>query len=232
MRGNGSANVVKWTLGDPRSLDGANPRTRILRAAADLFHKQGVRLTTPAEIIKASGTARGQFYHYFKNKNFLVHEVLHCFLESLRNGTCPVSYNVASWDDLKRFFTSHVEFQRKFAMTRSCPIGTVANEVSEEDEKVRKDIHAIIAMMKKKLAAFFAGEKALGRFAESADPEAAAEFCIAAVQGAMLLGKINRSTRPVEAAVKEALLHLENYVVRPELQASRAEVGPQFHDRM
>jgi len=225
MRANGSTNAAKWTLGEERSRNRGNPRTRILRVAADLFHKQGVRLTTPAEIIKAAGTGRGQFYHYFKNKNFLVHEVLHCFLESLKNGTSPVTYDIASWDDLKRFFTSHLEFQRKFAMTRSCPIGTVANEVSEEDELVRRDIHAIVEMMKKKLATFFAGEKARGRLVGSADPGAAAEFCIAAVQGAMLLGKINRSSRPAEAAVKEALLHLANYVVQPERHASACKEG-------
>ena len=230
MRANGSPNVVKWTLAEARSSNGGNPRTRILRAAADLFHKQGVRLTTPAEIIKAAGAGRGQFYHFFKNKNFLVHEVLHSFLQSLKDGTCPVRYDITSWDDVKKFFISHIEFQRKFAMTRSCPIGTVANEISEEDELVRKDIHAIVEMMKKKLAAFFAVEKAQGRLAGSADPAAAAEFCIAAVQGAMLLGKINRSSRLAEVAVKEALLHLENYVVHPKCQACTEEESRPFLD--
>src|SRR5262249_44596956 len=152
------------------------------------------RLTTPAEIIKASGTGKGQFYHYFKNKKVLVHEVLRCFLESLRTGRCPIRYDIASWEDVRKFFLSHIEFQRQFAMTRSCPIGTVANEVSEEDEMVRNDISRIMEMMKNKIAAFFAREKAGGRLVETVDPEAAAEFCIAAVQGAMLLGKINRSS--------------------------------------
>ena len=47
---------------------GADTKLRIIRAAADLFHKQGVHATGPDEIIKASGTKRGQFYYYFKSK--------------------------------------------------------------------------------------------------------------------------------------------------------------------
>jgi hypothetical protein len=38
-----------------------------------------------------------------------------------------------------------------------------------------------------------------------------ADFCIAAVQGAMLMGKIRRDSRTVETTVREALVHLKNY---------------------
>jgi hypothetical protein len=41
-----------------------------------------------------------------------------------------------------------------------------------------------------------------------ADEGALADFCIATVQGAMLMGKIERSPRLVETTVAEALRHL------------------------
>jgi TetR/AcrR family transcriptional repressor of nem operon len=59
-----------------RTARGDETRREIFAAAADLFHKQGVAATSPDEIIDASGTGKGQFYHYFKNKDGLVHEVL------------------------------------------------------------------------------------------------------------------------------------------------------------
>jgi len=40
-----------------------------------------------------------------------------------------------------------------------------------------------------------------------------ADFCIATIQGAMLMGKIKRSSRTVEATLQEALTHLKRYVV-------------------
>src|SRR6266852_1400144 len=51
-----------------RTARGDETRREILAAAADLFHKQGVVATSPDQIIDASGTGKGQFYHYFKNK--------------------------------------------------------------------------------------------------------------------------------------------------------------------
>ena len=67
-----------------RSAKGAETRLRIIRAAADLFHKQGVRATSPDQILEASGTGKGQFYHYFKNKEGLIHEVLQSHLDAIR----------------------------------------------------------------------------------------------------------------------------------------------------
>ena len=52
---------------------GAQNRLRIIRAAADLLHQRGARATSPDDIIEASHTGKGQFYHYFRNKEGLVH---------------------------------------------------------------------------------------------------------------------------------------------------------------
>ena len=194
-----------------QSLGGTSAKMRILQAAGDLFHKQGIRATSPEQIIKASGTGKGQFYHYFKNKNLLVHAVLQSCLKAVRTGTTPISYDIASWEDLRNFFVSHIEFQRQYAMTRSCPIGAIGHEVNEEDELIRQDVGLILEVMKGKLAAFFIREKAKGRFSQDAKPEVVADFCIAIIQGAMLLGKVNRSRMPADAAVEEALLHLKFY---------------------
>lgn len=42
-----------------------------------------------------------------------------------------------------------------------------------------------------------------------------ADFCIAAIQGAMLVGKIWKDGRPAERVVEEALNHLKRYAVAP-----------------
>src|SRR5262249_26736344 len=87
-----------------RFARGAETRLRIIRIAADLFHKQGVRATSPDEIIEASRTGKGQFYHYFKSKEGLIHEVLQTHLETIKNGTTTLKYEIASWVDLESWF--------------------------------------------------------------------------------------------------------------------------------
>src|SRR6516165_3312092 len=111
-----------------RSTMGAETRLRIITAAADLFHKQGVRATSPDQIIEKSGTGKGQFYHYFKNKEGLVHEVLQSHLDAIRDGTAPLSYEIETWQDLEQWFRAQIELQRSFRMSRGCPFGTIGNE--------------------------------------------------------------------------------------------------------
>jgi AcrR family transcriptional regulator len=195
-----------------KSAKGADTRLRIIEAAAELFHKQGVGATSPDQIIEASGTGKGQFYHYFKSKEGLVHEVLQSHLDAIRTGAAPLKYEIESWQDLEQWFLAQVALQRRFGMTRGCPFGTIGNEVTENDELIRQDLSLIFEVVKNKLAAFFIKEKAIGRLSKDADEDQMADFCIATIQGAMLMGKIKRDSQPVEAAVREALAHLKRHM--------------------
>jgi len=193
----------------------SNTKLRMVKVASDLFHKQGVCATSPDEIIDASRTGKGQFYHYFKSKEGIVHAVLESHLEAIKAGSGRIKYEINSWKDLEKWFDSHLAWQMSFGMTRGCPIGTVANELTEEDELIRQDLSLIIELIKYKLAAFFIREKAKGLLRKDADEERLADFCIATLQGAMLVGKIRRNKRPVEMTFREALEHLKYYAISP-----------------
>lgn len=197
-----------------RSLRGEQTRLRIIRAAADLFHRQGARATTPDEIIEASHTGKGQFYHYFKSKQGLVHAVLQTYIDAIKTETSPIDYEIGSWRDLEKWFLAHLKLQQRYDMTRGCPYGTLGNEVSTADELIRQDVSLIFELIKQKLAAFFLREKAKGHLRANADVQRMADFCIATIQGAMLMGKVDRSSRPVEAAAWEAVRHVRSYAVK------------------
>jgi len=127
---------------------GAETRLRIIRTAADLFHKQGARATSPDEIIEASRTGKGQFYHYFKSKEGLIHEVLQAYLEEIKTQTSRVNYEINSWKDLEKWFAAQVELQKDYEMTRGCPFGTLGNEVTENDELIRQDLSLIFEVIR------------------------------------------------------------------------------------
>mgnify|MGYP005932389621 CR=1 FL=1 len=56
-------------------------RAKIVSAAWKLFYEQGYEDTTVEEIIEASGTSRGSFYHYFEGKDALLSSVSFLFDE-------------------------------------------------------------------------------------------------------------------------------------------------------
>jgi len=49
-----------------------NTRGRIVSAAWKLFYEQGYENTTVEDILEASGTSKGTFYHYFEGKDALL----------------------------------------------------------------------------------------------------------------------------------------------------------------
>jgi hypothetical protein len=96
-----------------RFATGAETRLRMIRTAADLFHKQGARTTSPDEIIEASRTGKGQFYHYFRSKEGLIHEVLQTHLDEIKAGVSRVNYEINSWKDLQKWFASQVGIAKR-----------------------------------------------------------------------------------------------------------------------
>ena len=58
-----------------------NTKGKIVSAAWQLFYQQGYDDTTIDEIVEASGTSRGSFYHYFTSKDDLLTSLSYLFDE-------------------------------------------------------------------------------------------------------------------------------------------------------
>ena len=100
-------------------------------------------------------------------------------------------------------------------MMRGCPFGTIGNEITEHDELTRRDLELLFEVVRNKLVAFFLSEKVRGRIRPSANEVALGDYCIASVQGAMLLGKIRRDRATVDRAIDQAMAHLSTWRLLP-----------------
>jgi TetR/AcrR family transcriptional regulator, transcriptional repressor for nem operon len=183
------------------------PKQRIIEAALDRFHAQGIIATSVDEILLAAGAGKGQFYHYFDSKDDLIHEVLGFFYGRLRAGQLPGPIEIESWSDLERWFASFLEFQRRTNCERSCPVATIGADLQWGQELARQDVRLIFEFTRHCLSRFFTGLKARGELPQGADAEALASLCFSVQQGGMMLAKIERECAPFQTAVT-ALLQL------------------------
>lgn len=187
-----------------------NARLRMIQAAQELFHQQGIHATSVDQILQQSGTGKSQFTHYFKTKDGLVHEVLLHLHAWLRGDDAPVNYSIATWDDLEAWFRFFVNAQHRLDCDRACPVATIGNDLSDGQELLRQDVRLIYEWIREQLARFFAERRATGDLASSIDPDALADFCIVTVQGGLLMAKIKRESAPFEHAVTHALAYLNS----------------------
>lgn len=186
-------------------------RLRIISAAADLFHKKGVRASHLAEIAKAAGVTRQQLYHHFRTKGDIAEEVVRAYLEEIKTRTSRLHSKLETWSDLERIFTAHIELLEEFQMRRGCPLGIIGSELTEKDETIRQDLNLVFESLKDRVVTFLKKEKSEGGVQATADEEQLAHLYVATLHGAMLIGKVRRDSRSVKRIFEDLAMHLSRY---------------------
>ena len=185
-------------------------KDRMITAALELFHYKGVNATGINEVLKKSNTGKGQFTHYFKNKDGLIRAVVEFLFTIIKNGQADTGYDLKTWDDFSHWFQSYIDFQKSVDNTKSCPIGTIGNDLSDKQEVIRQDIWIFLEWTRTKLARFFAERKAAGELVDAADPDGLADLCISVMQGGMLMTKIRRNPDIFENSAKQTLAYISS----------------------
>ena len=83
-------------------------KSRIVKAAWNLFYKNGYDETTVEDIINASKTSKGTFYHYFKSKEGLLNTLSYLFDEKYEELSGVIDPTLSACDKL--LFLNHELF--------------------------------------------------------------------------------------------------------------------------
>jgi TetR/AcrR family transcriptional repressor of nem operon len=187
---------------------GNDTKFKMINSALDLFHAQGVNATSIDQILAKSGTGKSQFSYYFKNKDGLIRATLDFLTSVIKSGEAPTGYEINNWQDMERWFSNYIEFQKSVDFKLSCPLGTIGNDLSDDQELLRQEVRIFLEWTRGKIARFFAERKAAGDLPSKVNPDSLADFCISIMQGGMLLTKMKRDTDMFENAAKEAVNYL------------------------
>lgn len=76
-----AGNEYERILQSMKKKSSRNTKGKIVSAAWQLFYQQGYDDTTIDEIVEASGTSKGSFYHYFDGKDALLSSLSYLFDE-------------------------------------------------------------------------------------------------------------------------------------------------------
>ena len=86
----------------------SSTKSRIVKAAWNLFYKNGYDQTTVEDIINASKTSKGTFYHYFKGKEALLNSLSDLFDEKYEELANVIDPELSAYDKL--LFLNHELF--------------------------------------------------------------------------------------------------------------------------
>jgi AcrR family transcriptional regulator len=195
----------------PLTGKGRETRQRIVDAAAELVHERGVVGVSLDDVLRATGTSKSQLYHYFRDKNDLIHAVIEHQRERILGFHRSALQSLSSWDDIRRWRDMIVEIQAVRACRYGCPLGSLVNELAELDEFARAQLSGAFANWEQILADGLAEMVKVGELRADANIADLALSVIASLQGGLLLAEVDRSTRPLEVALDAAIAHLKSF---------------------
>jgi TetR/AcrR family transcriptional regulator, transcriptional repressor for nem operon len=199
----------------PATAKGRETRRRIVDAAADLIYERGVAAVSLDDVRQATGTSKSQLYHYFGDKDDLVHDVIDHQRERVLAFHSPQLSALANWDDIQRWRDAIVLAQAARQCRGGCPLGSLANELAELDGEARQRLSGAFATWEQLLTDGLAGMARSGALRADADPARLALSTIASLQGGLLLAEVERSTRPLEVALDAAIAHMRSFAPGP-----------------
>ncbi|MGD0809054.1 MAG: TetR family transcriptional regulator [Acidimicrobiales bacterium] len=197
--------------GLPTTAKGQETRQRITDAAAELIYEKGAAAVSLDDVRQATHTSKSQLYHYFEDKNDLVHAVIDRQTEHILAFHRPKLAALSSWDDIQRWRNAIVEAQAGRSCRSGCPLGSLANELAELDDTARTQLSGAFATWEQLLTQGLASMIGSGALRPGTDPAVLALSTMASLQGGLLLAEVERDTRPLEVALDAAISHLKSF---------------------
>jgi TetR/AcrR family transcriptional repressor of lmrAB and yxaGH operons len=178
----------------------AQHRERLLQTAVRLFRQKGFASTGLSEILTRSGAPKGSLYHYFPDGKEEIGaeavaaagEVVASTLEGLLEQTRSGADFVQAYARLLARWIAASDFRD------GCPIATTLLETAPGSERITSAGHEVLQHWTRLIGRAFERD--------GMSPDKAAEravLVIAAIEGALLLSRVQRSTAPIEAVARQ-----------------------------
>jgi len=189
---------------------GAKTRARIVVAAADLMYVRGVGATTLDDVLAASGVSKSQLYHHFAGKDALVRAVVDHVGERVIEREREALGRVSTLRGLHRWRDALVHNNALRHGAYGCALGTLASEVSDQDDLARRALSHLFSEWQGLLANVLHRLQDDGVLSSDASVDQLATGLMAAVQGGYLLAQTERDVAPMAIAIDVALAHIES----------------------
>ena len=119
----------------------AGKRERLVLAASELVHRQGVEKTTLAEIAEAADVPLGNVYYYFKTKDALIDAVVDAQVQGIEDTIASLGRHRTPKGRLKALIRGLTD-QGDAIAAYGCPHGTLCSELEKQP-----DDHAVSRLM-------------------------------------------------------------------------------------
>jgi TetR/AcrR family transcriptional repressor of nem operon len=190
---------------------GEQSKEKILTQATRVFNRQGFRTTTINDLLKATGTTKGNLYFHFSGKEEVGLEVLKRekaafmqFLDSALTGDTPGAA-------LDNFLRSALLKHRRSDFVGGCLFGNTALEASDTAPAFAELVAGVFDEWIGKIESKIAEAQQAGQVRRDLPARDLAELVVATVEGGIMQARLQKAEGPLSRALDtlRALLALK-----------------------
>ena len=197
--------------GEPRTGRGRASRERIVERAADLFAERGIAGTSVDEVLAAAKAGKGQFYHYFRNRDELAAAAVGYRCAQVVDGLTQALGDVSSLAGLEQALAGFIAGFEQAGLP-GCPIGTLATEVAGRNEAARLQAAAGFDAWERLLADALERMRQRGELRADAQPAVLATGLLASIEGGMVLSQTRKDVASLRIAVDAGLAQVRTHL--------------------
>jgi TetR/AcrR family transcriptional repressor of nem operon len=191
---------------------GLATRARIVEAASELMFRHGVAGTSTEDVLAAAQVSNSQLYHYFADKNALVHAVIEHQADAIIDGQRPLLDELDSLAAFEQWRDMLVDLQRQRQCVGGCPLGSLSSELAETDESARTTLAASFERWEAPIRDGLRRMRDRGVLTEETDVDRLALGTLAALQGGLLLTQAKLDVVPLQAALDLAISQISSHL--------------------
>jgi len=106
-------------------------RERLVAAATQLLHQQGIERTTLADIAQAADVPAGNVYYYFKTKDEVIAAVIGAHAQQVRATLAAIDAHHRSPRSRLKAFVREFTAQSELVAQHGCPLGSLCSEIGK-----------------------------------------------------------------------------------------------------
>lgn len=177
------------------------------------MYVRGVNATTLDDVRVASGTSKSQLYRHFADKEELVRAVVAMRAQQVLERERGYLERFRSFGALERWRDALVERNALQRGAYGCLLGSLASELSDQDDQARETLWTNLADWSALIAAGLRRMQDNGSLSAEADPDKLAVGLMAALQGGYLLAETAHDVVPMETALDMALDYIRSFLI-------------------
>jgi TetR/AcrR family transcriptional regulator, transcriptional repressor for nem operon len=186
--------------------DGSQTRQRLLDTAEKLVERNGFAATSVDQILEASGSSKGAFFHHFASKRALAHALVGRYVDAdlamLRAGLDAAEASTDPVDRLLTFLRFYENWSGDLTSEAACLYIAVITERDLLDEQTAAEVERAIVGWRVAVADLVRAAYDAAGVTDGPDPEELADQLFVTFEGAYLVCRALDSPEPMRSQLR------------------------------